>query len=591
MKTLNKSTIIIAVSTLIVGVILGWLFFGGNPSQEHNHELVQVSKSQIWTCSMHPSVRQNEPGKCPICAMDLIPLDVNQGAENSMEIKMSAAAITMANIQTSKVSTEDPVKEILLNGKVQTDEKNVFTQTSHIAGRIEDLKLSITGEYVQKGQVIAMVYSPELVTAQKELFEAYKIRETQPDLYRAAREKLMNWKLTEAQIDGILDKGKIEEQFPVSSDVSGVVTKKNVNLGDYVKQGSALYEIANLSSLWVLFDVYENMMPWVKVGDKIEYSVQSLPGESLKGKIDFIDPVINPNTRVAKARISVRNKDAMLKPEMFASGVIKSSIRNSKQSIVIPKSAVMWTGKRSVVYVKTTSDVGVAFVMREVTLGPSLGDSYLVESGLEAGEEIATNGTFSIDAAAQLAGKPSMMSPEGGATTTGHQHGASMDHSDHDQHDEPLKQISIPADAKKAISQLINSYLLLKDALVNDDFDSSINHAELLKKEIDGISMSKFQGDAHLVWMKEGVPLSKLISEITTADNIEKARIPFKPLSTHVINLAKVFQPIDKTLYVQHCPMANDFKGADWLSAEDNIMNPYYGASMLTCGEVTDTIQ
>jgi len=269
MKYLNKSTIIIAISTLVIGIVLGWLLFGGKPSNEHKHELVQEGQQLVWTCSMHPSVRQNEPGKCPICGMDLIPLETEYGEENPLEIKMSAAAIKLANIQTSIVGTKNPVKELRLNGKVQTDEKYMFTQTSHIAGRIEELMVSITGEYVKNGQVIAHVYSPELVTAQQELFEAFKIKDSQPELYQASREKLSNWKLTAQQIDGIIKNGKPLEKFPISADVSGVVTRKSVNLGDYVKQGSALFEIADLSRLWILFDVYESEIPWVKVGNEI----------------------------------------------------------------------------------------------------------------------------------------------------------------------------------------------------------------------------------------------------------------------------------------------------------------------------------
>lgn len=592
MKYLNKSTIIIAISTLVIGIVLGWLLFGGKPSNEHKHELVQEGQQLVWTCSMHPSVRQNEPGKCPICGMDLIPLETEYGEENPLEIKMSAAAIKLANIQTSIVGTKNPVKELRLNGKVQTDEKYMFTQTSHIAGRIEELMVSITGEYVKNGQVIAHVYSPELVTAQQELFEAFKIKDSQPELYQASREKLSNWKLTAQQIDGIIKNGKPLEKFPISADVSGVVTRKSVNLGDYVKQGSALFEIADLSRLWILFDVYESEMPWVKVGNEIEYTVQSFPGESFNGKIDFIDPVINSNTRVAKARISVQNKHSQLKPEMFVSGTIKSAIDKDVSSIIIPKSSVMWTGKRSVVYVKTNSDVGVAFEMREVILGPSLGDSFLIESGLNPGEEIATNGTFSIDAAAQLAGKPSMMAPEGGAGMTGHNHGSNEQTSENrNRQDDMLKPISASDQVKEALSQLIGSYLELKDALVNDDFETSISNAQQFKEVLDGISMSLFEVDAHQIWMREGTPLSDLIDQMANASDIAFTRKPFKPLSEHMINLTKVFRPIEKPLYIQHCPMADDFKGADWLSAEDNIMNPYYGASMLTCGEVKDTIQ
>ena len=584
--------IIIAVSTLIIGMALGWLLFGGKSSNDHKHELVQESKNQVWTCSMHPSVRQSEPGKCPICGMELIPLDTDQSNKNPLEIKMSSAAMKLANIQTSVIEKQRSVKEIRLNGKVQTDEQNIFTQTSHISGRIEKLMVSTTGEYVRKGQVIAHIYSPELVTAQEELFEAYKIRETQPGLYNASREKLKNWKLTEKEIDAFIERGKASEQFPISADISGVVTKKSVNLGDYVKQGSSLYEIADLTKLWILFDVYEREMPWVKVRDEVSYTVQSLPGQSFTGKINFIDPVINPRTRVAKARISVRNTNSKLKPEMFVSGVIKRPLIKGETSINVPNSAVMWTGKRSVVYVKTSSDVGIAFVMREVTLGPSLGDRYVIKEGLNEGEEIATYGTFSIDAAAQLAGKPSMMSPEGGAVMTGHNHGsATSTNMDHSSHEIPVKQILISKDAKKALFTLFESYLRLKDALVNDEFENSVVEAKKLKETLDGISMSLFEGDAHNLWMHESMPLKALIEEIARAKTIDATRKPFKPFSMHMINIAKAFDPMEKPLFIQHCPMADDFKGANWLSKEGNIMNPYYGASMLTCGEVTDTIQ
>jgi len=296
----------------------------------------------------------------------------------------------------------------------------------------------------------------------------------------------------------------------------------------------------------------------------LSYTVESLPGQSFSSKINFLDPVINPKTRVAKARISVNNSNLKLKPEMFVSGVIKSPVKQGGASIIVPKTAVMWTGKRSVVYVKSSTDVGVAFMMREVTLGPSLGDSYIIEEGLKADEEIATNGTFSIDAAAQLAGKPSMMSPTGGAVMTGHNHGATTSsNTDHSENEMPAKPIQVSANAKKAISALIESYLNLKDALVNDQFDQAISEAELLKKELDGISMSLFEGDTHNMWMQEGMPLKALIKEIAGANDIAAARKPFKPFSMHLINIAKTTDPMEKPLFIQHCPMADDFNGAD----------------------------
>lgn len=587
MKTLNKANIIIAVITLVVGFALGWLIFGKNQGDEHHHDQTVENHTEIWTCSMHPQIRQSEPGQCPICGMDLIPLDTDSSEDNPLEIKMSPTAMQLANVQTSVIKKQKPVKEIRLNGKVQADERYVSSQSSHISGRIEKLLVNYVGEYISKGQVIANIYSPELVMAQEELFEAYKIRDTQPELYQASREKLKNWKLDDSQIDGIIEHGSPTENFPIRSDLDGVVLKKRANPGDYVRQGASLFEVANLSKIWVLFDVYESDIQWVKKKDELEFTIQSLPGEKFRGKISFIDPVINPKTRVAKARIAMNNRGQRLKPEMFASGVLKSPMQNGKTSIIIPKSAIMWTGERSVVYVKTSSTSSINFIMREVTLGASLGDSYIIIEGLEEGEEIATNGTFSIDAAAQLAGKPSMMNPKGGAVMTGHNHGVAHEMNDKE-HKIEVKSLVINSDIKKTLSPLYESYLFLKDALVHDDFKKAKEEAVKLKNQLKSIDMAMFEGEAHLVWMEHGIRSVELITELAAASDIESVRKTFKPLSGHMIQLAKTFDPFEKQLFIQHCPMADDFKGADWLSTEKNVMNPYYGESMLTCGEAKE---
>jgi len=590
MKNLNKNTIYIALGTLVLGLLLGWFFFGGTPenkTSEHQHE---QSENTIWTCSMHPQIRQPEPGQCPICGMDLIPLNSESSdEENPMEIKMSPTAMQLANVQTSVITRQKPVKEVRMNGKVKADERKISSQSSHIPGRIEKLMVSFTGEQVSKGQVLAYVYSPELVTAQEELFEAYKIKEDQPQLYQAARGKLSNWKLTEKQIDKILEAGEPQEQFPVLADVSGVVLSKKVNLGDYIKKGQILFEVADLSKIWVLFDVYESDMPWIKKGNDVVFTIQSLPGETFKGNITFVDPVINPKTRVATARIEMNNPGMKLKPDMFAVGIVKSPIQQMKEELVVPKSAVMWTGERSVVYIKHSSASGIGFMMREIVLGPALGDSYIVNEGLEAGEEIATHGTFSIDAAAQLAGKPSMMNPEGGPVSMGHNHGGtststSADHSSHS------KTVAISKKAKQSLNPLFEEYFLLKDALVADDLEKAKSIAGTFQNKLSKVNMSVFKGDAHNVWMEHNSQAEKALKVIMGAENIGQARKGFKDLSDQFVMMAKSFGPFDQTLYIQHCPMANSNKGADWISNSKEIRNPYFGQDMLTCGEVKQKI-
>jgi membrane fusion protein, copper/silver efflux system len=584
---MKKSKILlIAIITLVAGFLIGWLTKPGHSHEAVEQESTQTSGATVWTCSMDPQVRQPEPGKCPICGMDLIPLEEDDSEGDPLEVRMSPTAMQLADVRTAAIGYGSPVREVRLNGKVQPDERLVYSQVTHIDGRVEQLAVNFTGEPVRRGQQLASIYSPELVTAQDELFAALKIKDMQPALFEAAKQKLKNWKLTDQQIEKILSSGKPQERFPILADVSGIVLEKRVNLGDYLMRGMPLYDVVDLSRVWVLFDVYESDMPWAKVGSMVDFTVQSLPGEQFKGRIAFIDPVIDPMTRVAKARVETANPGGRLKPEMFASGVIKTQLAGKKESLIVPKSAVLWTGERSVVYVKKATDTGVSFLMREVTLGPLTGDGYLVKEGLQAGEEIAVSGAFSIDAAAQLAGKPSMMSPEGGAAATGHQHGDPTPAAG-----APAKPMQVSNQARAAVQQLFDHYFPMKDALVKEDFATAKKQAGDLKKAFEKTSMSLFTGPAHDHWMAHSSPALEAAGKIAAAKDVEEARRHFKPLSGQMVALAKAFGPFNSTVYVQHCPMADNDTGADWLSLDEQILNPYFGDKMLKCGRVTETIK
>jgi Cu(I)/Ag(I) efflux system membrane fusion protein len=592
MKNINKTTAVIAISTLAIGLLLGWIIFGTSneiQTDEHKHSAMADSET-IWTCSMHPQIRQNEPGDCPLCGMDLIPLESTDGELDPMAVSMSPTAMQLAQVQTMVVNKGKADKSIRLNGKVQADERLLFTQPSHIPGRIEKLSVNFTGEFVSAGQVLANVYSPELVTAQEELFEAKKIKESQPALFNAAKEKLKNWKLTDKQIDQIIASNKTVEQFPILANVSGYVTKNMVNLGDYIRQGEALYEIADLSKVWLLFDVYESDMTWINKGDAVIYTVQSIPGKTFQGRISYIDPVINPKTRVAKARLEATNKGLMLKPEMFATGTIEAKTNTDNESLTVPKTAVMWTGKRSVVYVMQMSAQGVSFIMREVTLGPELGESYVIDEGLQPGEEIAINGTFSIDAAAQLAGKPSMMNPEGGVAMTGHNHGGNTN-SNMETMPVSSKKTTISVDAKKSLQPLFDNYFKLKDALASDDFENAKASGVAMNNSLGKIDMNLFKADAHSQWMQQSTALKAALQHIEHLSDFKDIRENFIKISDSMIAIAESFNPLSTTIYIQNCPMADSNKGADWLSKEKEILNPYFGQAMLGCGENTKTIK
>lgn len=597
MKNLLQNKYVLIGLTLVIGAWIGWVIKpspnGTHPEGEHN---ITMNEEGVWTCSMHPQIRQNEPGSCPICGMDLIRLESDTDMSDPMAVNMSPTAMQLANVMTQIVGLKKASKTLRLNGKVMEDERQVYTQSSHIQGRVESLSVDFTGEYVQKGQTIATLYSPELVTAQHELFEAQKIKTTQPTLFEAARKKLLNWKLTNPQIDQILENGKPIETLPIRAEKSGYVKKKKVNLGDYIKQGTPIYVLADLSKVWVMFDGYESDMQWIKKGATIDFTVSSLPGEKFTSKISYIDPVINPKTRVSMVRVEMHNPENQLKPEMFASGVLQTG-SSSKEEIIIPKSAVMWTGSRSVVYVKQASDRGTHFKMREVTLGAALGDSYVIKRGLEVGEEITVNGTFSIDAAAQLAGKPSMMSPEGGVPMTGHNHGASQTSGMSDEKpmmSHPEVNISegtydVSNAFKNQIKAIYESYLSVKDAMISSDAKLANAKALLLQNAISNVNMGLLKGDAHITWMTDLAVLNSTTEMIAKEVDVEKARMMLSPLSDQLYHTLKKFK-VETKGFRQFCPMAFDNTGGFWLSSSDEILNPYFGDAMLTCGNVDEEL-
>jgi membrane fusion protein, copper/silver efflux system len=352
---------------------------------------------------------------------------------------MSVSAMKLAEIQTTKVTfgSNAPEKTIQLTGKVEIDERNISQLAAHFHGRIEKLYISYTGEKVKKGQLLASVYSPELIVAQQELLQSLTYKQSNPVLYRAARNKLKNWKISDVEIDKIEQSGNIMTEMKVHSHHSGVVLKKYVNTGDHAQLGDVLFEIADLSKVWILFDAYEKDLQWITTGTNLVFSVAAIPNRIFSSTVSFIDPIIDPKSRIAKVRVEIDNSLGLLKPEMFANGTIKVKTKNESTKLLVPQSAVLWTGKRSLVYVKKPNSETPVFEFRQITISTRIDDNYLIEDGLEEGEEIVTKGTYTIDAAAQLSGKVSMMNSEGGATMSGHNHGGSatgtnkVDHNKH----------------------------------------------------------------------------------------------------------------------------------------------------------------
>jgi Cu(I)/Ag(I) efflux system membrane fusion protein len=429
MKTLQDllKYFLIGCIGIALGIFVGrWLFLRSpEPQEEHTHT---AEEAQVWTCSMHPQIRQAKPGKCPLCAMDLIPVktaDAIDEATTPGSITLSKEAVALANIRTTQVKRSKPVKEVRLYGNIQPDERLIRSLVAHTGGRIEKLFVGFTGETIRKGQKVATLYSPELLNAQQELLEASKIGSGESPagpssaLLEAAREKLRLLKLTDAQIAAIEESKQTSPLVDILAHTEGTVTARKVSQGDYVNPGTVLFELSDFSTVWAMFDAYEADLPYLKPGDKLTYTLQALPGRRYSGRIAFIDPSLDKTTRTAKVRVETANPGWLLKPEMYAQAVIEASLDGEENSLIVPKTAVLWTGKRSIVYVKQPDASMPIFSLREVELGASLGDAYIILSGIEEGEEIVTGGTFAVDAGAQLEGKRSMMNNDTANTPEG----------------------------------------------------------------------------------------------------------------------------------------------------------------------------
>lgn len=578
--------LLISLLTLAVGLGLGYLLFGGSKgagSQAHPSPGSEQSGADgaetVYTCSMHPQIRQPEPGICPICEMDLVPVG-DGAASDPLVFTMTREAARLANIQTTTLQDTGTERvEVSVSGRLSTDERRLASQTTHIPGRIEALYVSFTGEQVVKGQRLATLYSPELITAQQELLQAISFRGRESELARAARRKLDYWKLPAEWIEAVISSGQVQETIDIVADQSGVVADRRVAVGDYAQRGEVLFTLVDLSRLWVLMDVYEDDLAKVQVGDLVRFTTTALPGEVFTARLSFIDPLINAQTRTARVRAEIRNSGNRLKPDMLVRGTIIGDQPAGEEHLMVPVSAVLWTGKRSVVYTREANTAVPSFRFREITLGERVGDRYLVLKGLNPGEEVVTNGAFVIDAAAQLNNQASMMNRE--VVLEGQE--SRVDAPDY-------REIANGA-FRQGLNRLVADYIALKDAFVATDASQAIVRAGTMADQLAGIPSEMLTGEAYDFWQKQKGALQSHLDQIRAVADVGQQRQQFEYISDVMIGLVRAFGSQQKQVYVQHCPMAFNDRGADWLAYEDQILNPYFGDQMLRCGVVQDSIQ
>lgn len=639
------AAVLIAVAGLSFWV--GGVLKESSTAPEAAHEEHQAT---TYYCSMHPHITLPHPGKCSICGMDLIPMTGGSADLGPRTLKLSEGAMQLAEIETEKVKREFVVSVVAMVGKVEFDETAVKTITAWVPGRLDRLYVDYTGVPIAKGDHLADVYSPKLYEAQQQLFEALKsvegsnsnserLRESSTRTLEAVRKKLLLLGLSEKQVEDIEKRKTLSDRIQISSTVGGVVVEKLANEGDYVQTGTPLYKVVALEKLWVKLDAYESDLPWLRYGQEVSFHTEAYPGETFTGKVSFIDWVVDHHTRTIKLRLNVDNTDGRLKPGMFVRAEAESTLtdggrvmspalagkwispmhpeivkdapgscdicgmdlvpaetlfrtagRSTVPPLVVPASAPLVTGRRAVVYVKKPGTTST-FEGREIVLGPRAGEHYVVLSGLEEGEDVVTRGNFKIDSSLQIEAKPSMMNPQGGGGGGGHDHGGGNSPKKHAPGMAAMKRLSVPASFQQSLDNMFGAYLKVSAALVEGKLESAESSFAHLGNLVEAFPGDSLDEEATAEWKGVARSIRNAVVLASTSKNLKEIRNSFSDLTKPIIHAEHRFGHTSGTLYETFCPMALGGEGASWLQTSKDIQNPYYGASMLTCGEVRQEFQ
>ncbi len=651
----RRSRILIAAAVAaacLAGIGLGGYLLGSHasdadPSAGAEHAHADGAAATTWTCSMHPQIQMEQPGLCPICNMDLIPLAGDDGEDaGPRTLRLSPAGAALADIRTVPATRRYVDRQVRLAGTVAYDERLVESISAWVGGRIDRLYVDYTGVPVAEGEHLFELYAPELITAQQELLQARRLvaGEAEEDAFlarssdqalTAAREKLRLLGLDAEQVAAIEEAGAVRNRVTIRAPAGGVVVGKHVKEGDYVEAGSPVVTIADLSQVWLELEAYEIDLPALRYGQQVRIRAEALPGETLDGRIVFLHPELDTRTRTVRVRVNVPNPERRLRPGMFvraevlvqlgAGGAVvgdpdlagkwigrmhPSVIRDAPGTcpvcgmelvpaeelglvdaqlppppLVVPAAAVLPTGERAVVYVRRPGDEPV-FQGREVVLGPRAGEHYIIASGLEAGEQVVVSGNFKLDAELQIKARPSMMSPATTVTLSG---GVGMD--------DPLararsaRRARLQVEATPAMLAALDpvhaAYRTLQEALAGDEFERAQNAYAGLGQAIDGVDATALTGEAGALWASVAATLRAAIARGRAAPDIATARRVFADVSAAMIDLVRgMGSPADAPLHIAYCPMAFDDRGASWIQDDQEIANPYFGSSMLRCGVI-----
>lgn len=600
MKTKNPVTVI---AVIFIAIVIGITALGvsfqtpHDDSHDHNQETLVSSQSaeeeeQQYTCSMHPSFRSTDPNdRCPICGMELVPVASSAARDDDLErIEFTGRSLALLDLQTYVVQRGSTTTQLRLIGSLDFDERSLKTISAWTGGRIEHLHVNYTGAYVEAGDPLVELYSPELYVAQQELIQAYAqtqreapafLADSNQTTLRAARERLRLLGLSGAQIEAIIESGEASDRVTIHAPSEGLVVTRNVAQGDYVNTGDTVLELADGDRLWAVFELFERDLQYIEVGQKLEFKLQS-SNERLAGVVESLGPRIDAQRRTREVRVAISAGENSLTAGSFVRAAVDIEVDNV---MTIPASAPLLTGERAVVYVRVAEDSS-EFEARNVEIGRRLGDSYEVLSGLEEGDRVVSRGAFRIDSELQLRGRPSMMAPEGGGAV-GHDHGDGNDHGSEENGaagpQSEYEEFTVPAGENLQLNNLPQHYFAMWDALQNEDLDAWQQAAIQFYEVADEISWPHNMHDVHGE-LSTGAGLAHHVG------SLDRARELFQIHSQAMIALARA-DYLEVDAYLMFCPMAFDNQGAYWLQPDNRLLNPYFGGSMLRCGDRVETFE
>ena len=368
-------------------------------SQSETENQKTSEEKGYYTCPMHPSVVSDRPGSCPICGMNLVKhtkqVEMSKEEHQSLgQVTLSPTKQVLANVSTSTAMKMSLEKEIRAVGKIAYAEPNFRQISTRFPGRVEKLYLTYEGQQVKKDDPVADVYSPEAISAQQEYLLAKQSNSS--ELLQQSKEKLILWGFTESQLKELDESNTVRNTFTLHSPISGTVLKKNVQQQQYVSAGENLFDVADLSTVWMYADIYEYEIQGVKVGQTVEATSDEYPDKKFVSRITFVSPTVESSSRTVQIRAEIPNGTAELKLDMFVNAGIKIKL---SESIVVPITAVLSTGTRQVVWVQ--KDVS-SFEPRLVKIGERSNEYVQILDGINEGETIATSGGYLIDSESQL---------------------------------------------------------------------------------------------------------------------------------------------------------------------------------------------